>query len=811
MGDLLNLSVYNPSSLKDEDFLRSFVARQVVAKRLIERLRETTREGIATHQLIMGQRGMGKTSMLRRIAIAVNNDPALKSIFIPLSFREEQYNVHSLSVFWSNCLDALADWYDRTGQPLRARELDDEIARLSTTDKEAALETFRRWITSENRRPLLLLDNIDLIFSGLKSEQWALRRHFQEPGGIVVVGGSATFLEATADKDAAFYDFFQVTKLDKLTKEELIACLRSLALARGHDGEKVVRLVDQEPARIRTIHDLTGGNPRTLTLLYILLEIDTGGDVFTDLERLLDQVTVLYKARVEDLPPQARVVLDAVALAWNPVLASEVAAATAVEVTTVSSQLDRLKKEGVIEKVAVSKTTKSAFQICERFFNIWYLMRHGPRRQRTRLRWLTGFLKSFYSPDQLLERAKLLVNGSEDVDADQGQMLLALSEAIDDEVWRSLLKNHVRQQLERFALSIGKTLDEIVDASELPFPRTAAEWVTHGNMLRQHLKKSREAEQAFLTAASLDSGEWAAWFNLGNVRLGDLADTTGAVQAFRMAIALRPDDLSSHFALANSLSQDAGTHVEAEIQYKNCLKLKPSFYPAALALADMLTAEDGRLPEAEHYYALAARMAGKKDTHILHGAAYFAAYVLEQFDRALRLYRRQLTLLPNDLVAQTNIAVLSYFSGESKQALLVDEKLLAAHPPHGRALIEALVALRIGQYVAATHLPAIFDSAPEDLFENYQGFVLLLLREAEREGHGTSTLQWIDSSGSGDRHWPLLAAFEAYMGGQAKLQDVNPEVRSAAQRIYSLLIAPRRYRESVEVRELEKRRLFELE
>jgi hypothetical protein len=121
------------------------------------------------------------------------------------------------------------------------------------------------------------------------------------------------------------------------------------------------------------------------------------------------------------------------------------------------------------------------------------------------------------------------------------------------------------------------------------------------------------------------------------------------------------------------------------------------------------------------------------------------------------------------------------------------------------------VALRIGQYVAATHLPAIFDSAPEDLFENYQGFVLLLLREAEREGHGTSTLQWIDSSGSGDRHWPLLAAFEAYMGGQAKLQDVNPEVRSAAQRIYSLLIAPRRYRESVEVRELEKRRLFELE
>jgi len=47
--------------------------------------------------------------------------------------------------------------------------------------------------------------------------------------------------------------------------------------------------------------------------------MDSGGDVLSDLKRLLDQVSVLYKARVEDLAPQARVVLDAVALARDPV------------------------------------------------------------------------------------------------------------------------------------------------------------------------------------------------------------------------------------------------------------------------------------------------------------------------------------------------------------------------------------------------------------------------------------------------------------------------------------------------------------
>jgi hypothetical protein len=88
---------------------------------------------------------------------------------------------------------------------------------------------------------------------------------------------------------------------------------------------------------------------------------------------------------------------------------------------------------------------------------------------------------------------------------------------------------------------------------------------------------------------------------------------------------------------------------------------------------------------------------------------------------------------------------------------------------------------------------------------------LLLLREAQRQGHGLATLEWIEVSGSGDRHWPLQAALDAYIRGKARLQDVNPEVRSAAQKIYGLLVAPDRYRESVGVQELERRRLLELD
>jgi tetratricopeptide (TPR) repeat protein len=793
MTELLSLSVYNPSALSDEDFLRAFVARQSVASRLIERLAEVTPNGLARHHLIIGQRGMGKTSMLRRLALATAADERLTKVLIPLSFREEQYNVHSLYVFWVNCLDALGDWFDRSGQASKAEELDRDVASLSG-EAGASLTLFNKWVEREGRRPLLLLDNIDLIFAGLKKERGALLEFVQKPGGIVIVGGSATYLDTPSDPTQDLSDYFEITKLDRLTKQELIACLRSLALARGSEGEKVLRLIDKDSARIRTLHDLTGGNPRTLTLLYILLERDAGGDVFSDLERLLDQVTVLYKARVEDLPAQARVILDAVALAWNPTLASEVSTATLLDVTVVSSQLDRLQKEGVIERVPVSKTTKSAYQISERFFNVWYLMRHGPRRQRSRLRWLTVFLRSFYTAAQLVERAKTIVSSSAELGSDGGQFMLALSDAIDDEGWRSVLKNHARDEFEKYAQSLGRTLDEIVDPSDVPRPQTAAEWIRYGNLLRQHLKRAKEAEAAFLAALSQEPANYAAWFNLGSVRWGDLADPAGAVEALRSAIDARPRDLTAHYMLGSALAE-IGELEEAKGVYHACLRLNPNFYLAAVALGDLLT-DEGRLLEAEVQYRLAGRVAPKTDS--LHASAFFAGYILEDFDRSVRLFKRRLSIEPDDFIALSNLEVLQHFILQADQHLSLDQDLIARHPPHGQALIRMLVAMRRGDRATALSLVgAVFEAGEDQIFETYRGFVLLLLREAGRQSWGDLLLRMLDETRASDRHWPLRAAYEAYLFGGERLLDVNPEVRTAASKILSHLLAPATYRKQL--------------
>ena len=472
MGNLLNLAVYNPAILSDDDFLEGFVARLELTERLLNRLREITPKGVAQHILLIGQRGMGKTSMLRRIALGVAKDPDLSKLLIPLTFREEQYNVHNLHVFWCNCLDALGDYLEKGGRHDQVVKLDREVAQLESKggdpDGNAAYALFKGWCTKEEKRPLLFLDNIDLILGGLKEQQqWGLRRILQARGGVVIVGASSGFLEAVTKVDAPFYEFFQVHLLERLSHPELLSCLRQIAFKRGDAGKKVLQVLDSDPARIHTLYDLTGGNPRTLVLLYILLEMNAEGDVIDDLERLLDQVTALYKARVEDLAPQTRVVLDAVALAWNPVTVAQVAAESGIESTSVSSQFDRLIKMGILEKVSLSTTAPVGYQLSERFFNIWYLMRNASRRLRNRLRWLTEFLRRIYSPQQLSTLAEDFIRRHKENSRCSGVYGMALSNALEDKALCHALNHHVTRLFKEQADALCERVEKYADRSEL--------------------------------------------------------------------------------------------------------------------------------------------------------------------------------------------------------------------------------------------------------------------------------------------------------------------------------------------------------
>ncbi len=394
------IALYDPLQLDEASFKHSFIARQKELTRMLQRIHEACNEANshALHTLIYAHRGMGKTTLLRRISIAVNEDDALKKQWIPLNFREDQYNLASLDQLWESCADPLAGWCEANGDMENADHLDALVDSHSNCNY---LDEITQICNLHNRRLLLLIDNLNLILDNLtEQEQWQLRGVLQKKNGPLLIACTASMPSQLSDEQSALFEFFRMQQLQPLKELELIDCLKRIARRRGQLGEKVLQEINDNPERVKALHRLCGGNPRTLMIIYLALEAlikVTHDQTFQHLlNEVLENVTPLYKARTEELAPQQRQIIDAIALHWDPINLASIAEITRLKKSSVSSQLKRLEKNGI---VALSGTYqgKSLYQLAERFYNIWYLMRNGSRRHQRKLIWFSNFFTAYYS------------------------------------------------------------------------------------------------------------------------------------------------------------------------------------------------------------------------------------------------------------------------------------------------------------------------------------------------------------------------------------------------------------------------------
>lgn len=437
---------YNPHLWGDDELRSIFVARTRELAELLDRLRQTPAGSAPQHVLVVGQRGMGKTALLRRLALAVRDDLALSRQWIALTFPEEQFTVSTLAELWRNVLDALTDTLENEGAPQADLDrLDGEIRRIgalpSLEREEAAIGLLRDWIDQHQRRVLLLIDSTDLLFDSLGGAEegkrgqkagaaslWRLRKTLTHHSGFFWLGASYQALESGHLYSDAFHDFFELVELRPLSVDDMRQAMLALARTFGAGQEKpgetaaqvMARILDAKPERLKALRNLTGGNPRTTVMLYELFAADRQDNLHADLKLLLDLMTPLYKARMENLADQPRKLLAHVMERWAPVAAAELAEASGIPATTVSGQLSRLEAEGLIEKAKLPGRRRAGYQIAERFFNIWYLMRYTPRRVRQGLTWLVEFMRLWYSANELRalagERAPIRAENALDSD-----------------------------------------------------------------------------------------------------------------------------------------------------------------------------------------------------------------------------------------------------------------------------------------------------------------------------------------------------------------------------------------------------------
>ncbi len=202
-----------------------------------------------------------------------------------------------------------------------------------------------------------------------------------------------------------FYEYFKIIKLDGLNYGESIKFLR--VIGNKEENNKIEEIIKKSPQRIETLRQLTGGVPRTLVMLYDIF-IKNNETAFEDLLKVLDDVTLLYKDRMDNLPSTLQDIVHNIAINWDGISTKELAVKTRLESKSVSSQLKQLEKYHIIEFESIGKN--KIYKIKERFFNIWYLMRFGKKKDRNKVEWLVKFLTSWYDRDELNSKAKDFIN-----------------------------------------------------------------------------------------------------------------------------------------------------------------------------------------------------------------------------------------------------------------------------------------------------------------------------------------------------------------------------------------------------------------
>lgn len=497
---LSQIGLYNPQRLNDKLIEQLFIVRHKVFNFLIDKIQEEKKGSIPQHHLIIATRGMGKSTLLKRIEVELRKPENYKE-YIPLLFPEEQYNLTNLAELWLNSLDALADTLQIEGKKDMAQAIDAKIKDfiiIKDAEKlsKLAYGYFMQMTEAIEKRPVLLVDNLNIIFDRLeKSEQHILRAFLMQTGAPILIGASAVDIEETHNYGAPFYDAFQIQYLEKLSFLELTEVLETLA--RLTNAKEILPSIQEEIGRLKTIHQLTGGNPRTAVMLFKLIVNGFSKEFNDDLEALLDELTPLYKARFEELSVQMQKIVDVIALNWEPITLDGLRNSTRLDNGQLSPQIKRLLEVGWIDKLDAYQAKGNAYQISERFFNIWFLMRRSSRRQKKELLCLSKFLESFYGESiNMIAHRRLTMHP---LDTNHIAYDLAIAEVLKDDLLKRLLLDKSYHKLR----AMGMHNPEILSLFEIPD--------------EQPISSTNKKETALLSALGLNQDNVFIWYSLGDL------------------------------------------------------------------------------------------------------------------------------------------------------------------------------------------------------------------------------------------------------------------------------------------------------
>jgi hypothetical protein len=381
------VNAYQSANLTDEESIAQFVVRKKEFDRIIEEVRRDDMSGSIQHYILVGRRGSGKSTLLRRIVAEINTVEELNKKLLVVYLSEEQAGIYKLHDLWDIVL-----------RELKAKQVESKMVEWSAQESPSEYSrslylSLQEALKKEEKKLVLLLDNIDRIFDNIGDDAHTLRELLTNHKDLRIIGSSTTMDEHYWDYDQAFYQFFRIIRLDSLISSEIKDWL--IYWSQGLDMPGIMNFVEDNPGKIEAIRILTDGMPRTLLhFLEILIDRPTQNG-FEYLKYIMDRVTPIYQERLNRLPASQRKILLELSFFGEAARIKQLISSCKMEGKIISAQLNQLVNNRVVEKISYGKD--NLYRLSERFFNLWLILTQGSPEVRKEVKYMTGFLESWYS------------------------------------------------------------------------------------------------------------------------------------------------------------------------------------------------------------------------------------------------------------------------------------------------------------------------------------------------------------------------------------------------------------------------------
>ncbi len=394
---------FNPYQIKVADVRALAVGREMLLTKVLDTIEHNLKSPVAPNQhlLLSGQRGMGKSFLLRLLEIELAERDDLQMVILP----EEQPNIFSPE-------GLLLEIANRLGEtPLQAN-----VALWEGDGDEnwqAALNHIWERKALLPGSPLLVVavENIDQLLNQAfdKLGQSYLRKLLEHEPRLMLIA-SALNDDVDQNYDQRLFQAFRHLPLTPWGQKEHVAYLKKRAELAG------VPFGAEAAHKIRAYSQFTGGSPRiAMVLADLLLGKSDVKETAVNLQTLVDSLTDYYLDLLGRIPTNSRKLFDALLRLGEPCSQSGLAVRVGATQSQISRAFSWLRDHRYVqEEPRIKGRKEQLYRATDRLMVQFYRMRYLQQdSRRNALASMADFLADFYSfKEQRREASTLLEQGA---------------------------------------------------------------------------------------------------------------------------------------------------------------------------------------------------------------------------------------------------------------------------------------------------------------------------------------------------------------------------------------------------------------